>query len=185
MEWWIPLLIFGARLCDVPIGTVRMIFVISGSKKTAAVLGFFEVIIWALAVGGVIKFLTEPVALIAYGAGFSCGTLIGMAVEEKIAVGMRMVRVINPKGDVSVARSLREGGYKVTGIEGEGQRGPVEIAFFAVKRRQLPEVLRIVERIAPDSFVTIERADRAASATVPMDRQVARRSLGKMMGMRK
>ncbi len=185
IEWYIPLLIFFARICDVPIGTVRMIFVIAGSKYVAAALGFFEVIIWALAVGGVIAYLKNPVALVAYGAGFSAGTLIGMSIEEKIAIGLRMIRVINPHAEVSIAKALRESGYKVTAIAGEGQKGPVEVAFFAVKRRNVPKVMEIVERLTPEAFVTIERADRAASVTLPPSHANGRRSLTKMFLLRK
>jgi uncharacterized protein YebE (UPF0316 family) len=183
MAWYIPLLIFFARICDVPIGTVRVILVVQGHRWASAILGFFEVMIWALAVGGVIHYLTNPFALVAYGAGFSAGTLIGMMVEEKIAIGLRMVRIINPNREVNVAAALRDAGYKVTKIDGEGQKGPVEITFFTVKRRRLRETMALVEKVAPDAFVTIERTDKAANMTLTPHN--GRGQWGRFLTMRK
>ncbi len=167
MEWYIPILIFFARIVDVSIGTVRMIFVINGHRFIAAVMGFVEVIVWALAVGGVIKYLTNPYALIAYGAGFATGTLVGMTIEEKIAIGHRMLRIVNRHLDVDLSAKLREHGYRVTRVSGEGRNGPVEVAFLAIKRRELPKTIELVGELAPESFITVERTDRASLVNLP------------------
>lgn len=164
VEWFVPVLIFLARICDVSIGTVRMIFVISGSKLISAVLGFFEVIIWALAVSGVIKYLDGGswITLIAYGAGFATGTLVGMTIEQRIAIGFRMVRIVNADRQRELSSTLRDRGYRVTRVDGTGRDGPVEIAFLVLKRRDLAAAMKTVQELAPDAFVTVERADRAS-----------------------
>ncbi|TVS00534.1 MAG: DUF2179 domain-containing protein [Phycisphaerales bacterium] len=185
MAWYIPLLIFFARILDVPIGTIRMIVVINGQKFLAALLGFFEVIIWALAVGGVISFLTNPFALVAYGAGFAVGTLIGMTVESRIALGYRVVRVINSRPEIDVSTVMRGAGYKVTRIEGSGMKGPVEVAFLAIPRRKLQKTLEMVRGVAPEAFVSVERADRAAAAAETPSGRIAVSSFGKFGGVRK
>jgi uncharacterized protein YebE (UPF0316 family) len=164
MAWFIPILIFFARILDVSIGTVRMILVINGHRLAAAGLGFVEVIIWALAIGGVIKFLDNPVALVAYGAGFAAGTLVGMILEEQLALGYRMVHVFNRDPSYSVSWKLRERGYRVTTIPGEGLAGPVELATVAVKRKSLKKLLDELAEQSPRAFVTVERADRATTA---------------------
>lgn len=184
MEWYIPWLICLARICDVSIGTVRMILVINGQRYTAALLGFFEVIIWVLAVGGAIKYLEHPSALIGYGVGFAVGTLFGMALEERIALGCRLVRVVNPDRSVHVAKTLRDRGYRVTEIEGHGLRGPVEVAFLVIKRRKLRRVLSLIEGAAPNAFVTVERADQAKGQIFTPDPRMARPSWARF-GMRK
>lgn len=185
MVWYVPLLIMLARCCDVPLGTTRMIFVISGQKWTAVILGFFEVIIWALAVGGVIKNLNEPIAVVAYGLGFAGGTWIGMTIEQRIAVGLRIVEVINPDPTVNVTQQLRDDGHRVTRIEGSGMRGPVEIAKTVLKRRDLPAVLERIRIIAPEAFVSVERADRAQAAPGPAAPRAGRGVLGRLGGLRK
>jgi hypothetical protein len=135
MPWYIPLLIFIARIGDVSIGTVRTILVLSGYRVTSALLGAVEVMIWVLAVGGVIRYLNNPLALLGYAGGFAAGVLVGMTIEEKLALGYRLVRIITPRrwegaGDrfpgeegpapVGLAAALRRSGFRATRIEGEG-----------------------------------------------------------------
>ena len=185
MAWYIPPLIFAARILDVSLGTMRLILLIQGHKWWAALLGFFEVVIWALAVGGMIAFLTNPFALFAYAAGFAAGTLAGSSIEHRIALGYRLVRVINANLHFNLSDALREHDYRVTRIEGTGRSGPVEIAFLVVRRRNLAETLELIERLAPRSFVTVERADRASGAAFEADASLARRAWDKAGGVRK
>lgn len=160
MAWYVPLLIYLARICDVPLGTLRMMMVISGHRWIAASLGFFEVIIWVLAAGGVIRYLSNPMALVGYGAGFATGVIIGMTIEERLAIGYRIVRIINPEAGLDLSESLRDRGYRVTRVEGSGRGGPVEVAFMVVKRKALPELRNSIQELAPDTFMTVERVER-------------------------
>jgi uncharacterized protein YebE (UPF0316 family) len=160
-HWWIPFLIYAARICDVSIGTVRSVFVISGYRKVAVILGFFEVIIWVLAVGWALKHISHPTALIGYAGGYASGILIGMTVEDRVAMGLRMIRVINPDPEVHVAAVMRERGFRVTRLDGSGQKGPVEVSFMVIKRRRLGEVKAMLAELAPEAFITVERVDRA------------------------
>lgn len=190
MAWYIPLLIFVARIGDVSIGTVRTVFVISGYRKIAVILGFFEVLIWVLAVGGVMKYLPNPFAVFGYAGGYAAGILIGMMVEDKIAIGLRMIRVINPDPGVDVATILREHGFRVTRVEGSGQSGPVEVSFLVVQRKRLSEIRHTIGELAPRAFITIERVDRADGA-VPVnsaaqpESRFNRRFIERLMPVRK
>lgn len=161
----IPLLIFLARIFDVSIGTVRMIMVISGHRIASAALGFIEVLIWVLAVGGAVKHLDNPLALLAFAGGFATGTLVGMAVEQRLAIGFRVVRVINPKPGVDLAGAIRSKGFMATRIDGRGRDGPVEIVFLTVRRRVVRELLESVAKITPDAFVSVERAEKVTGFT--------------------
>ena len=160
MEWYIPVLIFLARICDVSIGTVRTIIMVSGYRIPAALLGILEVTIWVLAVGGVITYLTKsPLAVVAYAGGFAVGILIGMAIEERIAIGYRVVRIVTTQPGLDLAARLRQSGFAVTRVEGTGRDGPVEIAFTLIRRRNLQRLREAVDSIAPGSFMTVERAE--------------------------
>lgn len=167
-EWPILILIFCARLLDVPIGTVRMMMVMNGHRYASAILGFFEVIVWMIAVGKAIQYIDSVVALVAYGGGFALGTLIGMEIEQRLAIGWRVIRVINPRPELLLAERLRRKGYHTTRIDGEGggggftREGPVEMVFLAVKRKIVPEIMEHVVRIAPDAIVSVERADKVS-----------------------
>lgn len=164
IAWYIPLLIFLARILDVSVGTIRMIFVIAGWRYRAAALGFIEVLIWALAIGGLIQYITHPLALLAFAGGFATGSIVGMSIERKLALGTRVVRVINRDANINLPDELREHGYRVTRVMGEGKDGPVELCFAVVRRRSLPEILGLIEQHAPDAIITVERADHASDA---------------------
>lgn len=175
-EWLIPLLIFSARIFDVSLGTIRMIMVISGHRVASAVLGFIEVLIWVLAVGGAVKHLDNPAAVLAFAGGFATGTLVGMTIENRLAIGFRVIRVINPVHELDLAGTLREQGYTATRLDGHGRGGPVEIVFLAVRRRAVPSLLEAIGKIAPDAFLSVERAERVSGlvASDSEQRQILR-----------
>jgi uncharacterized protein YebE (UPF0316 family) len=82
----VPILIFFARVTDVTMDTIRIIFIAKGYKFRAAFLGFFEVIIWLLAITQIMQNLTNIFCYLAYGAGFATGNYLGMLIEEKFPV---------------------------------------------------------------------------------------------------
>ncbi len=163
----IPALIFIARIFDVSIGTVRMLMVISGHRLASAALGFAEVLIWVLAVGGAVKHLDNPIAVIAFAGGFATGTLVGMTIEQRLAIGYRVVRVINPKPGLDLAGSLRDQGYTATRIDGHDRDGPAEIVFIPVRRKSVPDLLEQIAAVNPDAFLSVERAERV-SGFIPL-----------------
>ena len=66
---WLPLLIFCARILDVPLGTLRIIFVSRQQKMLSAITGFFEVLIWLLAITQVLANLTSWIHILAFPPG--------------------------------------------------------------------------------------------------------------------
>jgi uncharacterized protein YebE (UPF0316 family) len=162
MPWFLPFLIFGARILDVSIGTLRVMFTVSGSRWIAAGLGFVELTIWALAVGGLVTNLTNPFVLVAYAGGFAAGTLVGLTIEDRMALGFRSVQVVNADPTVDLSSALRAEGYRVTELQGEGRSGPVEVILVVIRRRQLNALRRLITEVSPQAFMTVERADRPA-----------------------
>lgn len=161
-DWLIPLLIFVARIFDVSIGTVRMIMVISGHRVASAALGFVEVLIWVLAVGGAVEHLSNPIAVLAFAGGFASGTLVGMTIENRLAIGFRVVRVINPKPELDLARTIREQGFAATRLDGHDRDGPVEIVFVTIRRKLVPTLLERIEEVNPSAILSVERAERVS-----------------------
>ena len=153
---WGPLVIFCLRIGDVSLATVRMLLAVRGMKYVAPFIGFFEVLIWVLAVSTVIRHLDSPMHLIGYAAGFSTGTLVGVLIEERIAFGLATVRVVSRIGGVELAEALRDRGFGVTEYAGQGREGKVEVVDAVLRRRDLPTVLREVDNWDPDAFVTIQ-----------------------------
>jgi len=152
----LPLLIFLARISDQTIGTLRLIFLSKGQKKLAPFLGFFEVIIWLIAVSQIMKHLDNVFCYIAYGGGFAMGNYIGMVVEEKLSIGNVIIRII-PRIDTSeLIAYLRENNYGVTSVEAEGAKGKVNIIFTIIERKDVEHVVSIINRFNPNAFYTIE-----------------------------
>ncbi len=159
--WWswvvLPLLIFLSRILDQSIGTLRVIFVSKGLKNIAPFFGFFEVIIWLLAVAQVMKHLNNPMSYIAYGAGFAMGNYIGILIEEKLSLGTVLVRVIPRQDTSALIDELRAMNFGVTQIDAEGVMGSkVKILFTIIKRKNVPKVISIINNCNPHAFYTIE-----------------------------
>jgi uncharacterized protein YebE (UPF0316 family) len=113
----LPLLIALARVMDVTVGTIRLIFVSRGYKYLAPILGFFEVIIWLLAIGQIMQQLDNIMCYIGYGAGFAMGNYIGIRLVEKMSIGTVVVRIIPKKDTADLIAHLREANYGVTSVE--------------------------------------------------------------------
>jgi uncharacterized protein YebE (UPF0316 family) len=163
----LPLLIFFARICDVTLGTIRVIFISKGFKYIAPFIGFFEVIIWLLAIGQVMNNITNVASYIAYGGGFAAGTFIGMAIEEKLSLGTVIVRVITSHEANDLVDFLRADDYGVTVIDATGSTGPVKVLFMVLKRQDLGRVTGIIRQFQPNAFYSIEDVKSAAEGVFP------------------
>lgn len=151
-----PVLIFLARICDVSIGTMRIIFVTKGKRSIAPVLGFFEVLIWITAISKIMQNLDHYVNYVAYAAGFATGNLVGMIIEEKLAVGIQMVRVFAHERGSELVQTLNSNGYGATVVEAFGARKQVHLIYTIVQRNELSSVLELINRFNPKAFYTIE-----------------------------
>ena len=185
-ETWLLLpLIFFARIVDVALGTVRMILIVAGLRWISGAIGFVEVTIWALAVGGLVANLSNPLTLVAYAGGFAAGTVIGIYLEEWIALGLRIVRVIDNNHGRKLCEQLRQQGHRVTCLSGRGGDGPVEVAFSIIRRRELTRFQNAVRAIAPDAWISVERVEQASSLALGSEAYRRRRSLFGIGALRK
>jgi uncharacterized protein YebE (UPF0316 family) len=151
-----PLLIFLARICDVSIGTMRIIFVSKGKKNIAPVLGFFEVLIWIIAISKIMQNLDNYVNYVAYAAGFATGNFIGMIIEEKLAMGIQMIRVFTNEKGMDLVKILNSNGFGATAVEAHGAKEKVNLVYSIVHRNELEKVLDIINEFNPRAFFTVE-----------------------------
>lgn len=162
-------LIVVARIADVSIGTVRTIMVIQGRRNVAFVLGFFEVLIWLAAVSGVINSISEqPLYAVAYALGFALGNYIGMTVENRLALGRQVVRIITRQGP-EVAAGLREEGWRVTQFDGYGRDGPVQELCIQVGRREAQRMVARARALDQKCYYMIDDIRLASSATAQLN----------------
>tara|TARA_B100000131_G_scaffold74549_1_gene70918 strand:- start:2461 stop:2961 length:501 start_codon:yes stop_codon:yes gene_type:complete len=153
------LFIFSLRVVDQSLGTMRALYVNKGKPYHAALLGFLESVIWILAISQVIKDIDDPLLVVAYSAGFAAGTILGSYIEQSIGIGNLVVRVFASVESPSVAQPLRDEGYGVTVINGEGKDGGVRIYWCIIPRRKLKSVLKLISEVNPDAYITTDSAN--------------------------
>ena len=164
----LPLIVFLARVTDVTLGTMRIIFLSRGRKVIAPLLGFVEVFIWITIVSQIVGGVHNYVAYFAYAAGFAVGNYFGMFLDEKLAIGTLVVRVFLSSKDKSLMETLRAKGYGVTYIDGYGMNGPVQVIYTIVMRKELPDVVHSIESISPKAFFTVEELRSVQQGTFPV-----------------
>lgn len=152
----VPLLIILARIVDVSLGTVRSLLANKGHKKVAPIIGFFEVIIWVAAVSQVMQHLNHWQNYVAYGLGYALGNFLGIFIEEKIALGNSVVRIITNEKAHDLAKILVEKGFRVSLINGQGNNGKVSIIFLLVKRRTLKSLIPLIKEHNPLAVYSVE-----------------------------
>ncbi|MDX2003501.1 MAG: DUF2179 domain-containing protein [Chitinophagales bacterium] len=158
----IPLLIFLARICDVTIGTLRIVFLSKGNKRIAPLLGFFEVLIWLIAIGQVMKNLNSPAAYIGWAAGFATGNYIGLWLEERLALGQVVIRFITPMAADDIVERIRHMGYRVTLVDAHGASGKVSLIFMVVHRKDVDQIIHFITQFNPKAFYSIEDVRRVS-----------------------
>lgn len=163
----LPIFIFLARICDVSLGTIRVIFISKGIKYLAPCIGFFEVIIWLVAIGQVMQNITNPISYIAYGAGFACGTFIGMTIEERLSIGLAVIRIITREDAKDLMADLRKKNYGVTSLDAEGATGQVKVLLMVAKRQDIRDIVASVKVHHPNAFYTIEDVRTAKEGVFP------------------
>lgn len=152
----LPLLIFIARVFDVSLGTIRIIFVSKGLKYLAPLIGFFEILIWLLAIGQIIQNLTNVYYYIFYAGGFAIGNFVGILIDEKLSIGTVGVRIITRKDAQELITALKKGDYGLTVLDAEGSNGRVKIIFTVVNRQNIQDVIKIVKKYNSKAFYSIE-----------------------------
>lgn len=153
---FVPVFIFFARILDVSIGTLRIMFVSKGFRGKATILGFFEVLIWIIIVAQIFQNLDNWMNYVAFAGGFAAGNYVGMLIEEKMKMGTQIFRIITNKESSILFEKLKESGFRATAIDGEGTTGPVKVIFTVAKRKRWKELAELISLYAPESFYSVE-----------------------------
>ncbi len=168
MELWVgnyvilPVLIFMARIMDVSMATLRIIFVIQGNHKIAPLVGFFESLIWLIAISQIMVNIDNFATYIAFSAGFATGTFVGIKIEDRLAIGKVLVRVITRVEAIELIEFLKSKDFYFTNVPAEGRFGKVNVLFFVINRERLPMVLDAIKEFNPKAFYTIESVKSAS-----------------------
>jgi len=152
------LIIMLMRICDVTLGTFRTILVVQGKKYYAALTGFFEVLIWIFAMRYIVEHMDNTVNLIGYALGFALGNIMGITLEQKVALGFSQINIVSLHHTDKIANKLRQAKFGVTILPAEGSVGGVSIILLIVKRKYQKKVMEIAESIDNKAFITIQQS---------------------------
>lgn len=175
----LPLLIFLARICDVTIGTLRIVMVAKGQKFYAPVLGFFEVLIWIITMSKVVQNLDNWLCYVGYAGGFATGNLVGLILEEKMAMGIVKIQIITRMEATLLIEALKNANYGITHHDAFGGTEKVSIIHSIVKRSELPKVEEIIRNYNPETFYTIEEVKFVNQGIFPVKPESMRWRKGK------
>ena len=165
INWYLPILVFFARIMDVTLGTLRIIFISKGKRLLHALLGFLETFIWIVVVSQLVRNVSNLIGYLAYAAGFAAGTYVGMLIENRLALGILIIRAIVAGETDDLVRSLSDAGYGVTVFDAYGTTGPVKVIDTVINRKELDDIVRRLSANHPNIFYTVEEA-RAANQGV-------------------
>ena len=171
-KWAIlPALIFCTRVIDVSIGTIRIIYVARGLRLLATICGFFEVLIWLVAITQIMQHLSNFVMYITYAGGFAVGNYIGIYIENRLAMGYVAVRIITQKDATKLVEHLSEKDYGVTSLAAKGVYGKVRLVFSIVRRKDLQEVIQVIKQFNPKAFYSVEDVKMVSNGMPDIPRQ--------------
>ncbi len=154
--WLAAGLIFILRVGDMSLDTLRVLVVMRGRKGVAWALGFFQALIFVVAIGSVLSDLDNPLNVLGYAAGFATGNVLGMLIEERLAIGHVQLSIVSPRLGNAIAERLREEGYAITEIPARGKDGMVTLLSASVLRKHVDKVHKLVNQVDSSAFVTAE-----------------------------
>jgi len=153
--WLAALAIFILRVTDMSLDTLRLLFVVRGRKGISWALGFFEAAVYVIAITRVLSDLSNPLTVLGYAAGFATGNVVGMLIEERLAIGHIHLRIITKNG-AALASALRDARFAVTEISARGKDGTVYLLSASVLRKDVDHAEQVVHETDPEAFVTSE-----------------------------
>jgi uncharacterized protein YebE (UPF0316 family) len=149
------------------------------------VIGFFEILIWLVAIGKVMQNLNNVFCYVAYAGGFAAGNFTGMWIEEKLAMGTLIVQIVTRQEASELIDSLRSSGYGVTAVPAQGTTGKVHIVYSVIKRSALKDVVSIIKKFNPKAFYSIEDVKFASEAIFPLIKSGNTRSIYELLKLRR
>ncbi len=157
MEYLIFLLIMVAKIVEVSMATVRTVLITKGERTIASAIGFFEVMLWIYIASAVLGKISEnPMKAIFYALGFAIGNYVGCVIEEKLAIGLTEVQIIvSEETGVALIEYIRECGFAVTVVRGEGRTQVRSILYIFTPRKRVNELVEVVKRKDHDCVIAV------------------------------
>ena len=151
--WLMVLAIFVINVCYVTFLTMRTILTLKGYRYIAAVVSFLEVLVYVVGLGLVMSSLDKIQNIFAYALGFSVGIIVGMKIEEKLALGYTVVNVTSSEYELDLPNELRNLGYGVTHYEAFGRDGSRMVMQILTPRKYEFKLMDTIKNLDPKAFI--------------------------------
>jgi uncharacterized protein YebE (UPF0316 family) len=161
------LLIFALRVVEMTIDSFRLVYIIRGKRIKAGLCGFAEAAIFITAIAQVLKGSTGLASILGYAGGFAMGTYLGSLLSGVFSSEHLLVRIISREHHDEIRTKLRNHGFGVTTIQGEGMHGPLPILMVIIKRKHGKAVLKDIRAVHDKALVVSEPLHFAVNAFVP------------------
>ena len=174
VPWWQLIIIFILKSVEVSIGTLRMILVNKGYRTQSVFLSLIEIFMWVFIASSVINDLgAAPIKGIVYGFGFAFGIYIGSIMESRLAFGMVLIETIASQSTgVIITERLREIGYGVTTIVGQGRAEKRLVIKVFAPRRNASDVTKEILSVDPSAMIVCEDIKQMTGGYVARSRSL-------------
>lgn len=154
---WVYIAIFSLKFIEVTVSTLRIVIVTKGERLKGAFIAFFEVMLWVFVASLVIDGITEdPIKIVIYGAAFASGNYLGSILEEKLALGtINLQAIVSASLSESLVGYIREQGYAVTTVSGDGLESKKTILYMHTPRKKAKELIELLREQVPSIVITI------------------------------
>ena len=156
IAWLGALGIFVLRVLNIALDTLRFMLTMRGKRGISWILGFIESVLFVVVIGSVINDLNNILNIIGYSAGFATGTVVGMAIEKRLAIGYVHLNIISRQKGANLADTLRNANYAVTEIPALGKDGAVSLLDCSIRRKDMKDIEQLILEADPDAFITVE-----------------------------
>lgn len=148
--------IFLLRIIDMAMDTLRVLFVVRGKKLIVWILGIMQSAIFIVAISNVLKGENHWFTILGYAAGFATGNIIGIFIEERLAIGFQRITIISRTKGIEIAAAIRDAGFGVTEMPAKGKDGDVAVININAKRKQVSDIEKIALDLDESAFITVD-----------------------------
>lgn len=168
------LIIFLSKVIENALATLRLIVVANGKKLLGSILQFIIALVWVIVTGSVVtNIMEDPLKIVFFAFGSLVGSYVGSFIEEKMALGSNMLMSVvdYDYGDI-ISNKLRDEGFAVTVLKGEGKENDKKILMIMVSRKKRHHVVDIIKSINRNAMIVSESATTINGGYSNMDKRL-------------
>lgn len=151
------LAIFIAKIIENTLSTLRLIVVAKGKKLFGAILQFIIAFVWVITTGiVVVNVKDDPLKVVFFAFGSLIGSYLGSFIEEKIALGNDLIKIIIDKSEHERINNELSKKYFVTSIIGQKQNQDIVILLVIAKKKERNNIISLIQQLDKKAIITIE-----------------------------